>query len=324
MSQDLISVIIPIYNVENELEKCLNSVINQTYKRLEIILIDDGSTDGCGLICDRYQKQDIRIKTIHKDNGGLSSARNVGLDVATGDLVSFVDSDDFLENTMLEELKKNMEEFNSDISVCNFYFVNKKQEKRNFTFNEKSFVSVGKDKFANIQNKYDCLTVYSWNKLYRRKVFENIRYPEGKIFEDSYILCDLLNNANKVSYILKPLYNYVKREDSITNSFSINHFDKIDSFNKIILFLNDNGYFDLAMEEENRKMNILIILLSKMKRYDIKDKEIEEKYYQELVNTNKEVKWKGATKYNKFYKVFRKPSISILACMLRVRDLIKK
>ncbi|MBR3490122.1 MAG: glycosyltransferase [Bacilli bacterium] len=320
----LISVIVPIYNVSGCVEKCIDSIIVQTYSDLEIILIDDGSTDGSGEICDRYEMLDSRIIVVHKDNGGLSSARNTGLSVATGDFISFVDSDDYLENSMLEELKKNMEEFDSDISICNFYFVDKMGKKKNFRFSKNNFVSFGKDKFVNIQNQYDYLTVYSWNKLYKKMVFSNIRYPEGRIYEDSYALCDILNNAYSVSYILKPLYNYVKREDSITNSFDTNHFDKIGSFNKKIDFFNDKGYFDLAKEEKNRKMTCLIINLSKIKRYGIKDKEIEKKYYQELVNTNKEVKWKGATKYNKFYKVFRKPSINILACLLRVRDLIKK
>ena len=325
MNNELISVIVPIYNVDKYLEKCINSIINQTYNNLEIILIDDGSTDNSGKICDKYKNMDNRIIVIHCDNKGLSCARNKGLDIAKGDLFSFVDSDDYIEPNMIEELKNNMDEFNSDISICNINYL--KNQKRKILYKDvfrKDFISKEKEKFKNIQNDFSSLTVYAWNKLYKKELFNNIRYPEGKIYEDSYVLCDILDKANIVSYTLKPLYNYVYRSESIVNNFSIKHFDKIDSFNKKIEFLTKKGYDDLISEEKNRKMNCLIINLSKMKRYGIKNKEAWDKYYKELVNINKEVKWKGSTKYNKFYKVFRKPSISILAFALKVRDKVKR
>ena len=320
----LVSVIVPIYNVELYLSKCINSIINQTYSNLEIILVDDGSTDNCGIICDKYAKEDNRIVVIHKSNGGLSSARNAGLDASNGELIGFVDADDYLELNMYEKLIENMNQYNSDIAICDYYFVRNNKININSKFENNMFVSVGKEKFNNVQNEYSRITEPSWNKLYKSILFENIRYPKGKIFEDSYILCDILDKAKNVSYLLEPLYYYVYRKNSIIHSFSVRHFNSVDSINKRIKFFNDKRYYDLAKEEKNRKMNCLIINLSKMKRYGIKDKKIEKKYYQELVNTNKEVKWKGTTKYNKFYKVFRKPSISILAFMLRVRDLIKK
>ena len=120
MSQALISVIIPVYKVEKYLDRCLESIVNQTYKNLEIILIDDGSPDNCPAICDEYAQKDSRIKVIHKANGGVSSARNKGIDVATGDYIGFVDSDDWIEPDMYETLIKNAEQYNSDISRCSY------------------------------------------------------------------------------------------------------------------------------------------------------------------------------------------------------------
>lgn len=217
-----------------------------------------------------------------------------------------------------------MDDNDSDISVCNYSYIRQGKKTTDNNFFKNNFKSIGKDKYYNIYNEYGYITIHSWNKLYKKKIFQNIRFPNGKIYEDSYIICDILDNAQAVSYLSESLYNYVYRENSIINSFTINQFDIINAINKKIDFHNKRKYYDLALKEKNLKIKDLLFLLSKMKRYGIKNKEVWDKYYRELVNTNKEVKWKSATKYNKFYKVFRKPSISILACMLRVRDLIKK
>ncbi len=325
MGVKLISVIVPIYNVESYLEKCINSIVNQTYTNLEIILIDDGSTDNSGIICDKYKKQDKRIIVIHQNNKGLSSARNKGLDIAKGELITFVDGDDYIELTMIEELNNNMNKYNSDIAMCDFnYCKNDNIINNKYEGKKESCVTDDKEKYCIIQNELGSIIVYAWNKLYKKEIFDGIRYPEGKIYEDSFVLCDVLNKAKSISYLLKPLYNYVYRSDSIVNTFTINHFDKINSFNRKIEFFNNKEYFDLALEEKNRKMNILIVNLSKMKRYGIKNKEVWNKYYKELLNTNKEVKWKGSTKYNKFYKVFKKPSISAIAYMSIFKDFVRK
>ena len=325
MGESLISVIVPIYNVEKYLDKCILSIINQTYKNLEIILVNDGSNDNCGNICDYYKKIDNRIVVNHKMNEGISSARNVGIDQAKGKLICFVDSDDYLESNYIEELKKNMNKYDSDISVCNYYYIKKKKKKIKCKVpNDISFVLTDKKIYDCMHNKYEGLCVYAWNKLYKKEVFNNLRYPKNQIYEDSYILCEILDKVNKVSYTLKPLYNHVYRNDSIINTFKINHFNKIDALNKRIDFLYQKKYYDLVLKEKNYKMYSIIINLSKMKRYKIRDKEIYNKYYKELVETNNEVKWKDATRINKFYKVFRKPSISMLAFGLRIKDLIKK
>ncbi len=320
----MISVIVPIYNVYNYLEKCLNSIINQTYKNLEIILIDDGSTDGCGKMCDNYKELDNRIVVVHQKNCGLSNARNKGIEIAKGNLISFVDGDDYLELNMFDELKKNMDKYNSDISIGHYYYLKNDKRIIREKIKKLSFVSTGYNKFCNIQNEYENLTVFSWGKIYKREIFNNIRYPEGRIYEDSYIICNVLKEANRVSYLIKPLYNYCYRSDSIVNTFDINHFDKIDANNKKIVFFLKNDYLDLALKEKNKKMNNIIINLSKMKSYRIKNKKVFNKYYKELLDTNKEVKWKDASKKVKLFKIFRRPYISVLAIMYRVKDLIKK
>lgn len=325
MNEELISVIVPVYNVDIYLEKCINSIVHQTYKNLEVILIDDGSIDNSSNICDKYKELDNRIVVIHQLNEGLSCARNRGLDIAKGNFVCFIDSDDYVEPQMIQLLKKNMDNNNSDISICNYFYVtNKKNRKCVYNQNEMNFTLKGKEKFLSIHNKYSILTMPPWNKLYKKSLFYNIRFPDGKIYENSYIICDLLNKAKVVSYVLKPLYNYVYRENSIINTFSINHFNKIDAFNKNIAFFNKKGFSELVNHEKNKKMNMLIIFLSKMKRYGIRNDEVEKKYYKELIYTNKEVKWVGATYINKIYKVFGKSSISILALGLKVKEFIRK
>lgn len=325
MGKKLISVIVPIYNIEEYLEKCINSIINQTYDNLEIILVDDGSTDNSGNICDEYKKIDKRIKVIHKANGGLSSARNAGLDIARGDLIAFVDSDDYLESTMYEELKDNMNKFDSDISACDFYKIKKNSKKRAIKIAKNNeVVFINKEIIYNTIGKYKDLFSYSWNKMYKKKLFDNIRFPNGRVFEDGFIIFDLLEKTKKVSIIVKPLYNYVYRNTSIVNTFDINHFDIVEARNIKIKYLNNKGYYNLALNEKNKKMNSLVINLAKMKRYKIKDKEVFNKYYKELLDTNKDVKWKDANKKAKLFKIFRRPYISVLAIMYRVKDLIKK
>ena len=306
MNDDLISVIVAIYNVEDYLPKCIDSIINQSFENLEIILVNDGSTDSSGLICEKYSELDDRIVVIHKENGGLSSARNVGLNIASGNLVAFVDSDDYIDYQMYEKLYNNMNNYNSDIAICDYYYVkNKKINKHYFNGKSTSFYSEGKEKFINLQNQYDCLTVYSWNKLYKKYIFDNIRFPNGRIFEDSFIICDILNKANRVSYIIEPLYFYVYRTNSIVNSFSINHFDKIGSFNKKISFFKKNEYYDLITEENNRKAYIIIYDLAKVLLYRINDDYIYRIYYNELVKTSNEINWINSSRKVKLFKIFK-------------------
>lgn len=218
MSQEkaLISIIIPVYKVEKYLEKCIQSVINQTYENLQIILVDDGSPDNCGKICDEYAKKDHRIEVIHKSNGGLSDARNKGLEIAKGEYIGFVDSDDYIEADMYEVLYNLLKQYNADVSICNFYTVS--QEKiaiKNADNGIKEYNRIEILKEILLDNN---IQSYAWNKLYKKELFDEIKYPVGKKYEDIGTTFYLLEKCNKVVVTGKPEYYYINRQDSIVNN----------------------------------------------------------------------------------------------------------
>lgn len=231
----LISIIVPIYKVENYLEKCIESILNQTYKDIEIILVDDGSPDNCGKICDEYAKKDKRIKVIHKQNGGLSDARNFGIDLATGEYIIFVDSDDYIDRNMCRILLNYAKKYDADIVSCNFkdVYVNN-VEKINKQCINKNLEIVSNIKALYkyfLKNTTDMVVV--WNKLYKKKVFfdeKNVRFPKGKLHEDMYTTYKLYYYASKIVFIDDILYYYFRHKDSITGSISKkNLLDKIDA-----------------------------------------------------------------------------------------------
>lgn len=212
----LISLIIPVYKVEKYLEKCIQSVINQTYENLQIILVDDGSPDNCGKICDEYAKKDHRIEVIHKSNGGLSDARNKGLEIAKGEYIGFVDSDDYIEADMYEVLYNLLKQYNADVSICNFYTVSQGKisiKNADNGINEYNRIEILKEILLdkNIQS-------YAWNKLYKKELFDEIKYPIGKKYEDIGTTFYLLEKCNKVVVTGKSEYYYINRQDSIVNN----------------------------------------------------------------------------------------------------------
>lgn len=212
----LISIIIPVYNVAPFLSQCIQSVLDQTYTHLEVIIVDDGSTDESPAICDKFAKLDTRIKVIHKKNGGLSDARNAGLDIASGDFIGFVDSDDWIENDMYETLYNLLNKYQADISACAHYIEYGTKTKAVFeskeiiTFNHKdAMMALIKDKI--IRN-------YVWEKLYKRELFNNLRFPVGKSFEDAALSYKIFYRANKTVLIQAPKYHYRIRSGSLTNT----------------------------------------------------------------------------------------------------------
>ncbi len=223
---NLISVIVPIYNVEQYLNECIESIVNQTYKNLEIILVDDGSPDNCAKICDNWKERDYRIKVIHKKNGGLSDARNAGLDIARGDFISFIDSDDWIDLKMYEILLDVILKENAEICACGIMecltsgYRKVKVEKINGS-NEQIYKMLYND------------TIYpvsAWNKLYRKECWSSLRFPIGKICEDAFTTYKLIDQASKIVQIDAPLYFYRIRENSImTSSFSKKKMENISS-----------------------------------------------------------------------------------------------
>ena len=226
MKANKISVIVPVFNVENYLEKCVKSIIEQTYKNLEVILVDDGSTDKSGFLCDELKKQDYRIKVIHKTNGGLSDARNAGIQVSTGKYLSFIDSDDYLERTALEQMMQAILISHSEIAICNimrFYDDGCTEEFYNPTDNQE--VLEGIRRFDTLNQPSVC------NKLFDAKLFANISFPYGKFYEDTYVYHELLYKADKVVLTGKTGYWYLSRKGSILgrSQFSNRYFDFIEA-----------------------------------------------------------------------------------------------
>ena len=215
-----ISVIVPVYKVEAYLKKCVDSILGQTYQNLEIILVDDGSPDNCGEICDEYAARDPRIKVIHKPNGGLSDARNAGLDVCTGEYIGFVDSDDWIEPHMYQRLYELIQQFNADMA---FGGVADDVLQGNIVRTVKTS-DYGETPFAEdnvaAMRRYFHGSWAAWDKLYRAELFREIRYPVGEINEDEAIVLPLLDRCNAVCYTNEVFYHYVRRVDgtSITTS----------------------------------------------------------------------------------------------------------
>lgn len=226
-SDELVSIVVPIYNVELYLTKCLDSLIKQTYQNIEIILVNDGSTDNSKQICLEYVNKDKRIKYIEKKNGGLSDARNVGIDNANGNYLVFVDSDDYVNVNFISNLYLNLKETNSDISVCSFKKVSDSYQDISICEENITKCYSGKSKFNNLYNDNADVTTVAWNKMYRKHLFTKIKYPKGKIHEDEFVIFDLLNNSSKIVYSSCEYYYYLQRDNSITATYNIKRTDKL-------------------------------------------------------------------------------------------------
>lgn len=215
---ELISIIVPVYNVQDYLERCINSIWEQTYKNLEIILVDDGSTDNSGQMCDAYAKKDARIKVVHKENGGLSDARNAGLRVATGQYIGYVDSDDWIEPQMYEKMYKACKDYNADLAVCRYHCEYEGSEKESGTDQESVF---DREMLLNIyicgHNDY---VIYNsvWSKLFSAGLVKDMIFPKGRNSEDIMYTTRAFCRAKKAVYIDSFFYHYVvDRAGSIMN-----------------------------------------------------------------------------------------------------------
>ena len=258
MKHSLISVIVPIYNVEDYLPRCIESIINQTYKNIEIILIDDGSTDNSLKICKDYAEKDKRIIVINQENKGLSSARNAGLDIHKGKYIVFIDSDDYVCDTYIEKLYNNIIETKSDISICDFYrFINGKIIKNSYL--KTHFIVEDNSKYDFLENEYYSPTNYQWTKMYKSEIFGNLRYPVGKNFEDVYLIVYELYKAKRISYMLEPLYYYRHRKDSITGDYKMDRFDAIDALDNRIKFYEEHNLNEHIIPTEINQLNRIII-----------------------------------------------------------------
>lgn len=244
-----ITVIVPVYNVEHYLNKCLDSLINQTYKNLEIIVINDGSTDNLGIICQEYAQKDSRIIYIEKENGGLSDARNAGLDRMTSSYVTFVDSDDWIEQDYVEVLYNKLTEYQADVSVGNYYSYNEDEGMYYFHINGGSYCEKVFDNVSIFENLYESQEMKSfalisaWGKLYKASLFDYIRFDKGKLGEDGYMNQKLYLLVQKVIYINQGLYAYRQRSGSITKTWTEKWMHAlVDAMSERITLLANMGY----------------------------------------------------------------------------------
>ena len=245
--EDLISVIVPVYKVEEYLPNCLETIINQTYKNLEIILVDDGSPDKCPEICDQFMQKDTRIKVIHKENGGLSDARNAGIKIATGKYIGFVDSDDYIDPEFYEILYQNILKYDADLAVCNYVETEKsnwheaKKDDRIIEFNN---IEALEALYSNDTQMQKAMVV-AWNKLYKREIFEQIQYPVGKTNEDEFVIHHILYKSKKIVYSANELYYYLQRADSIMSrgekEYDVKRFNQQEAYEKRIQFFYDKN-----------------------------------------------------------------------------------
>lgn len=219
MVKDKISVIVSIYNIQEYLPKAVDSLLNQSFKRLEIILVDDGSTDESGRICDAYAKKDGRIRVIHKENGGLSSARNAGIEAASGEYIAFVDGDDWIDPGMYEDMLTAIQKNGASLAVCNYKEISRNGVKDTST--DELVVWEGREAlkaFVEEDERYQIQNA-AWNKLYTRKLMGGLRFPEGRLFEDIVYTTKLIAASEKTVYLNRAYYNYVTdRGGSIMNS----------------------------------------------------------------------------------------------------------
>lgn len=239
-----VTVVVPIYNVKSYLNKCIDSICTQTLEDIEIILIDDGSTDGSGYICVRYSEYDSRIRVIHKENGGLSSARNIGIDVAISQYIMFVDGDDWVEPDFCELPYKSAIEYDSELVLFK-HFSHKKD------FIESSKIAIPEGIVSERQALYFNLfvSVTAWSGMYKRTLFNRIHFPVGKYWEDVATTYRLIHEAQIITLIDKCLYHYIfNRPGSITTSKETrNHHDRQEMHIKRIIDLIDWGYEEYAI-----------------------------------------------------------------------------
>ena len=236
----LVSIIVPVYNVERYLNRCIKSIITQEYKELEIILVDDGSLDGCPLLCDKWAEQDKRIRVVHQANSGLSAARNTGLEMMSGEYIAFVDSDDYLDSRYVDSMLSAIISGKANMAICSICIED-----------NKSRISVDNhriaDEVAFVNSKY-CLKrmhgnsstdyVAAWNKLYSGKLWDTIRFPIGRLHEDESTIYKVIDNCDKVALVPQQLYHYVQNLGSIMHTdYSVRNLDRIEAWIQKLQYL---------------------------------------------------------------------------------------
>lgn len=302
---DTVSIIVPVYKVEERiLRRCVESLLRQSYSDIEIILVDDGSPDNCGEICDEYALLDSRVKTLHQPNGGVSSARNTGLSVCKGEYITFVDSDDYVKSEYVERIHNALVSNNADCAMCNCHTFTNEDEIENASV-EYACRVLNKDEIVNaicyMKQPYDGFEITSvWGVLYKREIIIDSRFNENiRIGEDFVFKYYAMNNINSaVLYNTKDYYYYIRPDSAMRNGFDAEKLKAIDEFEKILSVEYSSSYYNALM---SRFVNIAIVILftiplgTEYKTYRKSVMKFIKKYRKNvLANKNTRLKVKGA------------------------------
>lgn len=325
---DLLSIIVPVYNVEEYLKRCLDSVINQSYKNLEIILVDDGSTDSSGSICDEYAARDNRIRVIHKSNGGLSDARNAGLEICRGEYIGFVDSDDYIELDMYEVLYKFAIVHRLDVCMCSSADVIDGKVINSSLFD--AYVCDSKERIINdlFINNRGGTSITVWSKLFKKYIFENIRFDYGKTYEDCFFILKWIEKTDRFGRISDNKYYYVKRQGSITNQklFKESMLDVVEAFENNFNTISDKFPQSLASAEYRLLWAYRTAIISII---NCADYENHRAVIQCLQDKMKKIVWKFMfanyiTCKNKLIYLFLTYNVSLYLNIKRIKLFLKK
>lgn len=325
MNHPLISIIVPVYKVENYLNRCVDSIVNQTYKNLEIILVDDGSPDNCGKLCDELAETDARIRVVHKQNGGLASARNAGLEIATGDYVGFIDSDDWIEHTMYETLSELIIKNDCQISACGIQCDHPNGTHHFFNSNYPKQQNI--EKFTKKQAIKELIQNYkitnsACDKLFAKQLFENLRFTEGIIYEDFDLMPRCIEQVENVVYTPVPMYHYVMTDTSITRGeFKESRFMMTTISRRNMQHYKENypEFYTLAAAKHIELCLVLIYDSSKSnfsKERKILIKEIKNSRFKKIFGF--------LDKRNKIKYIFAKINISLFVFIMSLKDILKQ
>ncbi len=298
----LITVVVPVYKVEKYLRQCVDSVLAQTYKNLEIILVDDGSPDNCPGICDEYAEKDERVKVIHRENGGLSAARNSGIKIAEGKYISFIDSDDYVQPVYIEQLYCALVSFDAAVSECSY---SHKESELDSQLKSDFKLYSDKEALTEILIERDLITS-ACGKLFVTEIFENIRFPEGQLYEDYAVMPMIFNKAKKISFVDSKLYFYRVNDESITkSSFNEKHMQYFEVAERVNEYI-EKKYPDLLKHSLNRDTSMAVAFFRKICRSGYENKAVTD----ELIRRIK----KGAAPFFKSrYPVFKKLAAIVIS-----------
>ncbi|MDF2537559.1 MAG: glycosyl transferase family protein [Herbinix sp.] len=303
----LVSIIVPIYKAEKYLDHCVPSLINQSYKNLEIILVNDGSTDDSGLLCDNFAKIDSRIRVLHKTNGGVSDARNCGLKMAKGEYIAFVDSDDFIHERFIEVLYKMCEENCLPIAQCRPLYLTLQNfhiPKNNMEYEIKIYDNL--DMLQHLYSKHSATTNVVWNKLFRKDLFDNISFPVGRIMEDFSTSYLLIYAAKKIAVTEEPLYYYFRSENSYMRSgYNLKRLDVLAAYEERLDFFTSINHSELYNKSLYWYRNSLLKNYFMCRKYYRKLKENKQELRRKLIRSYCNYKYKNHFSFKVRYQMMR-------------------